>query len=539
MAELTLRDVLAVPAVRAAAPEVVAAGDHLDRGVRWVHATELPDIAPLLRSGDLLLTTGIALPDGTRALADFARSLAAADAAGLMIELGRRWNDTVPAELTGACGTLGLPLLILHREASFATIIQAVGERIVDERMAELRDAERVHETFTALGLSEAGPREVLAAVQRLSGAAVVLESERHQVLDYVPGPGNMTDFLRDWTARSRRARPSGRTHWDAANGWLITRLGAPGRDWGRLVVHSPEPATPTLMTIAERAAATLAMHLLHDRVRDSLVRRAHHELLTGLLTDPTVPDILRRCELAGLPLTRRRFVGLSVRPRTADLHGTGVQKPTVRSGLEDVLAATVHALHEQDVAALVSEMNQDVRAVLSLPPDAPADTIVDRLAERIAARHRVVIGAGRPVDATARIDRTLREARQVVDAVREEDDGPIVHRLADVHLRGLLALLAGDDRLCLFVSRELDALYAHDEEHGEDLVRVLRALMNHPGSKSDAAAALHLSRPTFYARLAKIESVLGVRLDDPDVRVSLHVALVADELQRDHRPSA
>ena len=45
------------------------------------------------------------------------------------------------------------------------------------------------------------------------------------------------------------------------------------------------------------------------------------------------------------------------------------------------------------------------------------------------------------------------------------------------------------------------------------------------------AGQPVHLSRAAFYDRLARIESVLGADLDDPDVRVSRHVALVADEL--------
>jgi purine catabolism regulator len=52
-----------------------------------------------------------------------------------------------------------------------------------------------------------------------------------------------------------------------------------------------------------------------------------------------------------------------------------------------------------------------------------------------------------------------------------------------------------------------------------------------HPGSKSVAAASIHLSRPAFYDRLARIERVVGGGLDDPDLRVSLHVALLADEM--------
>ena len=59
----TVREVLQLSAVRRGQPEVVAAAGGLDRPVRWVHAIEFADAARLLRGGELVLTTGIALPD--------------------------------------------------------------------------------------------------------------------------------------------------------------------------------------------------------------------------------------------------------------------------------------------------------------------------------------------------------------------------------------------------------------------------------------------------------------------------------------------
>lgn len=528
MADVTLRDVLAMPVLRAAEPEVLVADEAgLDRRVRWVHATELPDIAPLLRGGDLVLTTGIALPEAEPGLAAFATSLADVGAAGLILELGRRWAAAPPA-LVAACAATALPLVCLHRVTRFASITQAVGERVVDEQLAELREAERVHETFTALSLAEADPAQILAAVQRLAGAAVVLESEQHQVVDYLAGPDDPGDLLDGWTARSRRVALAGRTTWDEREGWLLTRLGPLERGWGRLVVRTARPPSQRLVAIAERGAAALALHRLHDRDRDNLVRRTHHELLLALLSDPTADDVVRRCELAGLPTTRRQYVGLTVRPRST---------PGRRASTGDVLATVVHAAHEAGLPALISELDHDVRVLLALPPAAglPAvDAVLDRLATAVRRRHAVLVGAGRPVPSLATVDRTLRESRQVADAVRD-DAGPgggrAVHRLEDVHLRGLLALLGDDDRLRLFVDRELEPLRRHDAEHGTDLLPAVRALFLHPAGKARAAASLHLSRPAYYARLAKAEAVLGERLDDPDIRAALHVALMAAEL--------
>ncbi len=519
MATPTLREVLAMPVLQRAAPTVLAGAAQLDNRVRWVHAAEVADIAPLLRPGDLVLSTGIALPESPTALADFAVSLGDIPAAGLMIELGRRWT-ALPEALVSACDRAGLPLIALTRVAKFAAITQAVGERVVDEQLAELRDAERVHDTFTELGLAEAGPAEILTAVQRLAGAAVVLESDAHRVLDYLAGPGDVAGFLDDWQARSRQVRLTSRTSWDEQNGWLLTRLGRRERGWGRLVLQSPSPPPQRLIALAERAAAALALHRLHDRDRNNLVRRTHHELLLALQADPTDPDVLRRCDLAGFPTARHQYVGLTLRPTD----------PT--RGSAPTLAAAVHATHDLRIPALICELDRDIRVLLALPTEASETAAVAKLAVRVQRQNAVAIGAGRAATTPTFIDRTLREAQQVVDAIRPgTETARGVHRLEDVHLRGLLTLFGTDDRVLLFVSRELGALREYDAQHGADLIQVLRALVQHPTSKSDAAAAVHLSRPAFYARLARIEEVLGVRLDDPDVRVSLQVALMAAEL--------
>jgi PucR family transcriptional regulator, purine catabolism regulatory protein len=525
VAAMTVRDALAVPALRAAGPVVLAGAAGLGRRVRWVHTTELVDIAPLLRGGDLVLSTGIALPEGAEDLAAFADSLDRSEVAGLVIELGRRWTE-VPSALVAACERLSLPLVALVREVRFAAVAQAVGERIVDYQLEELREAQRVHEIFTELSMTEAGPAEILESVQRLAGATVVLEDAQHRIVDYRSGPGDTAAFLAEWPARSRVVVLDGRTMWDEANGWLVTRVGKPDRGWGRLVIESPGRPPQRLVATAERAAAALALHRLHDRQRDSLVRRTHHELLVRLLADPGAPDLLQRCELAGVPLARRRLVGLALRcPVAAD-------EPARRTGqLDAAVAAVVHAVHEMRLPALVCEMDGAVRVLLSLHPSADSTRVTEELAGRVHRRVRVVIGAGRSVDRVGEVDRTLRESLHVVDSVRPGARERAVHRLEDVHLRGLLAMLADDDRLRLFTARELDALKEHDVRWQTGLLETVRALVGHPGSKSDAAAELHVSRSAFYDRLAKVEQVLGVDLDDPDILVSLHVAVLADEV--------
>ena len=524
MAEVTVADVLEMPELREAAA-VVAGRSTLHRPVRWVHSAELADIAPLLREGDLLLSTGIAMPEAAPDLEAYAASLAASGAVGLVIELGRRWQE-LPAALVKACELNGLPLVALSSAVRFAAVAQAVGERIVDEQLAELREAQRVHDTFTELSIAESDPSAILDAVRRLTGAPAVLESEDHQVLDYRAGPDGSPSLLTGWSARSRQVPADDRTAWSREQGWLVTRVGRRERGWGRLILPTATPPSPRLIAVAERAAAALALHRLHDRHRESAVRRTHHELLLGLLADPASRELHERCELAGLPLSRRQLVGLTLRTTSDRVGG-----PDARAVADEVVAAVVRAAAELRIPSLVSEVERDVRVLISVAAGADASALVEQLVSRLRSRRPLVAAAGRAVLRPADADRTLREAQHVLASLREPYADRRVHRLEDVHLRGLLAMLADDDRVRLFAARELDRLREHDREHGTDLIAAVRALVQHPGSKSDAAASLHISRPVLYDRLAKAERVLGVRMDDPDIRVSLHVALLADEI--------
>ncbi|HEY0643601.1 MAG TPA: PucR family transcriptional regulator ligand-binding domain-containing protein, partial [Nocardioides sp.] len=386
---VTLQEALALPTFRRAAPEVVAGIAGIDRPIRWVHATERLDVGQLLRAGDLLLTMGTGLPadDDGAALTAFVDELVDVGSAGIVVELGRRWEHALPDALVEACEQHGLPLVVLGRETRFAALAQEIGERVVDQQLTELREAQRVHETFTELSFSQAGPVEILQAVQRLAAGPVVVENAQHRPLDYFAGPDDAGGFLDGWPGRSRRVEVAGRTGWDAGNGWLVTRLGTAEQAWGRLVIGSPGPPSQRLVAVAERAAAALALHRLHDRDRGTLMRRTHLDLLTGLAEDPDSDEVGRRCELAGFPVRRRTFVGLVVRPRV----GT-----TPATDLDEVAATVVRAAHGLRLPALVCEVERDLRVLVSAAASADADDLVDRVAARVLAHHDVVVAAGR-----------------------------------------------------------------------------------------------------------------------------------------------
>ncbi|GDY29829.1 PucR family transcriptional regulator [Gandjariella thermophila] len=529
----TVSDVLAMPVVQRGRPAVVAGSAGLSRRVRWVHAAEVAEIAHLLRGGELVLTTGIALPEDAVGLTRYIDDLARVGAAGVVVEMVRRWQDRLPPALAAAAERTGLPLVTLSRETRFVSVTEAVAGVIVQAQIAELQAAEQIHETFTALTVSGAEPAEILREVARSSGLPVVLENLAHHVLAYDAASEDPAELLADWEARSRRVPFAGRTRYDASIGWLMTSVGARGDDWGRLVLLSPTEPLHRHVVVAERAASALALHRLIARDRESVERQAHRTLLAELLgAGQPSDDLIARAAALGVPLAGRRLVGATVRPRVT----TPAAALDTQEVLRDLAEATARAARGAAVPALVGVVDETgVRALLALPADEPDGTLhrlareVHRAASGLARPVPVLLAVGTPAGSLADARRSLAEAAHVSAAALRASGDRDYYCLEDVRLRGLLHLLRDDERVTAFVERELGPLLASDGR----LLDLLRGYCRHGGNKSAAAAAAHLSRTAYYQYLTRIEQLLGVSLDDPESMLSLHVALLAREAVR------
>ncbi|GAB3570114.1 PucR family transcriptional regulator [Amycolatopsis endophytica] len=532
----TVTDVLALPVLRRGRPKVVAGGQRLDTRVRWVHVAEVADIGHLLKGGELVLTTGIALPDDAGQLTEYVDGLTEAGVAGLVVELVRHWSEALPRALVDAAARHELPLITLSRETRYVAVTEAVNGLIVDAQVAELRAAEHVHQVFTQLTVAGAGPSEVLREVARMTEQPVVLETLAHEVVAYDCAGADPGELLTGWPARSRTVHLGERTGYHAEAGWLVTVVGARGHDWGRLVVVCDEPPPDRHVVVTERAASALAVHRLVAREADSLERQAHRAVLTELLTSPAPSaELLARAAALGAALCGR-LVGVAIRPRMTESHRSSASAPVVLRDLAETVSLAARRAKVSALAAVVDDVS--VRALLSLSPQANVDAVLHRLSAELRTRPTsvpVVLAVGTTVESAAEARRSLVEAGHVAAAALRSGTDREVHRLRDVRLRGLLHLLADDERVRAFADRELGPLLSRDAASGTRLVQALRHYCEHGGNKSAAAAAAHTSRTAYYQQLARIEQVLGVPLENPESMLSLYLALLAHDLADDH----
>jgi purine catabolism regulator len=529
----SLSDVLGLPAVRRGDPHVRAAADHLGRPVRWVHVSEVSDIASLLEGGELILTTGIALPESGGALARYVEELSSAGVTALAVELGRRYRDALPAELVAAAERSGLPLIELREVTPFVAVTQAVHTLILDARMQELIASDAAHQAFTELTLAGQGPQQVVELVAAMAGRPVIYENLVHQVLAYSTADEPPAEVLAGWEELSAAARSTEHE----GEGWFAVSVVAPGGGgWGRLIMLCDGAPSQRQRMLLERGATALVINRLTDRDIDSLERQSHRTLLTALALSPDLPpETSGRARALGVPLDRRRLTGVVVRP-VGEHAGPG----GIPALLRDIASQAVATLQGLRVPALVGPLDDDrVAVLLSQERSADADAVLDRLSERLHAvsdrrsEARLVLGAGTTVVGIERAQDTLREAMQVAETAVGLPPQRGYFRPPDLRLRGLVYSLRGEPAVHDYIERELGHLLAHDAEHGTRLYDFLAAYCRCGGNKTAAAAELFISRAALYDRITKVERVLGVDLADPEVVVGLHFAVLARETMR------
>lgn len=531
----TLAEVLQLPALQRARPRVVVGEDRLDVAVRWVHVAEVTDLAHLLRGGELVLSTGIAMPDDPDALRRYAEDLAGAGASGIAVELGRKYRAELPPAFLDAARDAGVPVVLLDPEARFVEITEAVHVRVVNEQLEELRESEELHSVFTRLSVEGADTGRVLHEVAQLSGCPVVLENLAHQVLACDLNGADPGALLASWESRSRAARSGPRTAHTPTNGWLVTKVGARGQDWGRLVLVTGNHPTPRQSMLIERAATTLALGRLLERHQESLERQTHRTIIAGIIdraySDPE--EALVRARAVGVPLHGRLLVGLVLRLRES---GTGL---AAQARLSDAAEGAARACRELRLPTLVGSLD-DLRVglLLALPGPQRLEPTLRMLAERIRATlgDAAVLAVGSEAEGVREVRRSFLEARQVGDVAVHQSERRPFYRLPDLHLRGLLHLFRDDERLQTYVERELGPLLDHDARHGSDLTDMLRHYLDAGRNKALAAGRAHLSRPAFYDRLRRVSRVLDVDLDSVEACLSLHVALLSLDSMREQR---
>jgi DNA-binding PucR family transcriptional regulator len=203
-------------------------------------------------------------------------------------------------------------------------------------------------------------------------------------------------------------------------------------------------------------------------------------------------------------------------------------------------------ALASPDEAARVMELAETLEVALgawtlardhstiALAPLPSAEGSIQSLRERLEALLTRTLGGGglvwsaglgEPAIGAANLRQSAIEARDAAHLGRLTLGPRHIARQSDLGIYRLLLALRDSGALAPFVRQTLQPL-DEDARSGDLLLETLEAYFANNGNALRAAQQLHLHRNSMLYRLRRVSELLEQDLEDPDVRLSLQVAL-------------
>ena len=488
---LLLSEILGSGILEAGAPSVVAGRDVLARTrVRWVHSSEVLEIAPLLSGGELLLTGGgalLALKPSVQV--EYVWSLASRRVAAVAVETAGTGRQ-LPAEIVTAAEQAGLPLIELRQVVPFVEVAEDVNRRIVSAQVRALQVADQLSQALAErIANWGAALDPLLALIAETLGVHVRVLDTRGGMLGAAgPEPGEDD------------RGPGSELTVGGIGVAQLELIGGPGAD------------LEMLETVLARVRSIVALALA-GQSRPSLTRLAEDELLRLIGAGGGGERLIELSQAARID--PERPIAMAVVRRPPD-------------GQVDIEQRTRRALPSTLVVADGDWLN-------ILVPLRGGATHAER-SQALAVLRDAVAGSGLtgalgPTALTVRqASFSLSEARATwrlgrsakwPDAIYDASDF-LVERMAERSLsRGVVEAL---------VEEVLGELVRLDQRHGGELVRTLDVWISTGCNATESAQLLFLERQSLHKRLRRIFEALG---GDPRGRGKLAALAFAVKLVR------
>ncbi|WP_346010092.1 PucR family transcriptional regulator ligand-binding domain-containing protein [Arthrobacter sp. Alg241-R88] len=475
--------IAADPVVRAAAGVVP------QTQLRWIHSSEVLDIASLLGGGELLLTGGqaLALASDERRTG-YIHDLAERGVAALAIETGSVL-PSIPSSMISAAEEAGLPLIELRRVVPFVAVMEAINSQLVSQSAAQLQQADQASHAM-AVELSHGGSLDrILAVLAAATGSEVVLTSTAGITLA-------SAEFASE---REASASLDGSGEHQSTVQIEVPVRGIPS---ARLTLQVRGEADVNLARIAgNRSVDILALALL-QRMPPGLKEMAGAALIRAVDSGKQNWRLQELAPAAGIPVSAqvvavvmRSSASQQLRRQVEHLLDPGGQHGASYADNAELLALGVlRSGNAQD------ERQKILAGLQSLEVPEGTVSAVGPIASGISSAPWSLAEARLTLELAADVGRFGFEGTapgRVLDAQAFAVERFAVHSMDEALRRD-------------FVSQQLAAVLEHDAQRQSKLVETLRVWLDSGCNTAQAARELHVERQSMHQRLQRIFSLCG-----------------------------
>jgi hypothetical protein len=526
----------------------------MDRTIRHVYTTDLPDPSRYLTPGDLVLTGLI----WCRAPGDADRFVSALVKGGVTALGAGEALGQIPAEVIQACGRHGLTLLAVPAETSFAAVTEEVARRLSGDRATAMTRVLGRRRLLLSAVAEGAGLDAMFRLIGRELGAECWLLTGLGRVVGGTGAslPGPLALRLTCEYLKADRLPAVAEVSVPGAGAGKYSLFGVGGEpritSWF-LACAGREQDWPHEL---RESVAELAADVALERARLDAAHTGDRKLAEAIVTmlasaggDGAAPvEIASLMRAAGLPPDGRYLVVAM----TAEADRvTGPNANRWRCDLAGELAvpltedALVAPLGDESVVLVPSPRDADAAGHEAIPdgtaPDgtAPDDTAsaahlfaarirgVQPVFESDRSRVRLTVGVSTPAEGITALSGALHEAGSARRLAALRGTTAVSVMTSDeVASHELLLATVPASVLRSFRERLLGPLLAYDDRHRAELLPTLREFLACSGSWNACAARMYVHVNTVRYRIRRIEELTGRDLSRLEDQVDFFLAL-------------
>lgn len=525
----TVRSLFEVPDLKEAV--LLAGSSGLDHMITRVNVMEVPDVVDWVRAGELLMTTGYPFREHPERMALLVEQLSSKGVAALGIKT-KRFFDTVPQEVIDAANRYGLPLIELPPSTTFSDIVREIMERVLVSEAKDLMILQSRVQRLSHLLLHGDGLVSFLKHMHAMINNPVILIDHSNTI--------TVSPDLENWFAQIHEQE------WEK---WFsservdsnVLRIGdevyhahsiiVPGemlQPYRLIVIEQFSPYRTVDALTVNWASRLLGFEISNMHARKSIEAKYSDQFIQDWLSGRMVStvDLHLRAEACGFQLEQSGtyLVGAvsfwSEQPQVKELQeivkglrwdtelqqGVNVMWTLLEGELVFIIAHQGTKWTDDQYKPMLQAINQSVRAALH---DRKATLCMSRAVEQATA-----------------VSTAYREAKRVMEIrkVYRTQEELLHYSQLGVYL--LLYRMQGTEEMEEFKQLYLYPLLAMERKQQGALLTTLSTYFDCNCNAKETAERLYVHYNTVNYRLERISSELGLRLDNPEIKLLLQLAI-------------
>ncbi len=523
----TVRNILSLLIPRDA--QLVAGGEGLDRRVTW--ATRMRARLPAfesVRGGELALFALSQLRRLDETLPHLLTSLHKESVS--VIAIAAASLESLEKETLSLADQLHLPLILLPLTASLEEIEREVITFIVSFRGEIERKATEISHQLMQLSVQGAGLQGICEHLALTRNKWVIVQDADQEVRCQAAPPDSDTQALPLLLTDENLLHKG------------LRRITVPIQIRHEEVGYLSMIGNDTDFDYLERlilgqVTPILALEFARERERSEVETRYTAEALMDVLQGnyQQADEILTRARLLGYDLLVPQIVAIfEIAQNEPEYPTSSFQaqwSKRIREELQRIWPACWVSFEVRRVIALLptNESNGADESEIEKTIFTRIDRVQSRLQQGKTGNGDLptfTAGIGRLAKDVQQIPQSYREAQQALEIGRRLFGEGDIHYFTRLGIYRLLFYLYGHEELSDFYQETLGFLLESDRHSNSALIETLESFFHCNGNLSETARTMHLHRNSLLYRLGRIEELLGRSLEDPELRLSLQIAL-------------